>query len=234
MNSEDVLGLFRCPIDGSRIIAKWRCEKGHEFREEEGIVNFLMKDVKTHDVLEKVAPFYETVWAPLGLTLTAGTTYSSIMKSAASVMGEKHLDVGTGSGKLFDFAKCKTCVGLDISLKFLRYLKRKRPNVLVVRGDARNLPFSDNAFDSVSSLFVIHMLDDPIQAIKEIARVLKPNGRGVIIVMSDNNFIDRALANWWGLKLRSYDYYLGSLSTYFDVKSAKKMGAWSYFEIAKK
>jgi Methylase involved in ubiquinone/menaquinone biosynthesis len=105
--------------------------------------------------------------------------------------------------------------------------------VIAVRADARRLPFKDSSFDSASSLFVIHMLDDPSLAIQEIHRVLKDKGRAVLTVMTDNNAIDKILSRWWGLSLRSYDYYLGVLTRYFEVDKARKMGAWSYFEVVK-
>ena len=230
---DEIIEMMRCPIDGTRIITKWRCENGHEFKETNGILDFLTENVESHELLERVAPIYESLWAPLGLSLTAGTSYSSLMSSAASSMGERHLDVGTGTGKLFDYGKCRVCVGLDVSLRFLNYLKKKRPNVIAVRADARRLPFKDSSFDSASSLFVIHMLDDPSLAIQEIHRVLKDKGRAVLTVMTDNNAIDKILSRWWGLSLRSYDYYLGVLTRYFEVDKARKMGAWSYFEVVK-
>ncbi len=227
------LESFRCPIDGSRIVDRWRCEKGHEFREVDGIVDFVLQDVKTHDLLERVSPFYETIWAPFGMLITSGKTYSQIMRTSADVVGKTHLDIGTGTGKFFDFAKCEDCVGLDVSLNFLKELRKRRPNVLAVRGDARRLPFSDEVFDSVSALFVLHMIDDQESAVFEMSRVLKKGGRGIAIVMSDNNFIDKVLSKWWGIRLKNLDQYVLLFNKYFRVISAVKMGAWSVLRFVK-
>lgn len=227
------LESFRCPIDGSRIIEKWRCEKGHTFREVDGIIDFLMVDVPTHDLLEKVSPIYETVWAPFGMLVTSGKTYSWIMSSSAKIVGRTHLDIGTGTGKLFDFASCEECVGLDVSMNFLRQLRKRRPKVLAVRGDARKLPFSDEVFESVSSLFVLHMIDDQESAVYEMYRVMKKGGKGIVIVMSDNNVLDKILAKWWGYSLKTLDQYVSMFGRYFKVESAEKLGAWSVIRFVK-
>lgn len=94
-----------------------------------------------------------------------------------------HLDWATGTGRFLreiltvvkgeiialdaDYA---TCVWL---VKFLRRIG-KYPRISVVYGDARNMPFRDNAFDSISSW---HGLDEPEinKALDESKRVLKKN-----------------------------------------------------------
>jgi arsenite methyltransferase len=51
-------------------------------------------------------------------------------------------------------------------------------------GDARELPFKDGAFDLVLSSWALHNIYDPAgreRAIQEIARVLKPGGRAMIV-----------------------------------------------------
>jgi ubiquinone/menaquinone biosynthesis C-methylase UbiE len=46
-----------------------------------------------------------------------------------------------------------------------------------VNGDARSLPFRDNAFDIVLMVTVLGEVTDQIAAIKEVTRVLHPDGR---------------------------------------------------------
>ena len=55
--------------------------------------------------------------------------------------------------------------------------------IRVIDGDARQLPFADESFDTVVSSMVLHNIRDEVgrrQAVEEIARVLKPGGRLVI------------------------------------------------------
>ncbi len=224
----EILDIFACPIDGTKVDSSLTCERGHKFSYSEGIYDFLGREVKTHDVLEKVAPIYESLWAPFGFLVTAGRSYSSIMSEAGNyVSGEFVLDVGTGTGKLFDFVKCDKCVGLDISSSFLKQMISKRPSVIAVKGDARKLPFKTGTFDGVASLFVLHMLDNPSLAINEISRVMKRESRCVMGVLVSGSPIASLLSKWWKIGLKHRDYYVSSIKEAgLQLEESKKMGPW--------
>jgi arsenite methyltransferase len=109
---------------------------------------------------------------------------------------EKVLDVGCGHGLLLIAAakrlKTGKAIGVDIwsqvdqggnrpeaTLENAR-IEGVADRVEVKDGDARHLPFEDNSFDVIVSSLVIHNIRDRAQrdqAIREIARVLKPGGR---------------------------------------------------------
>ncbi|MFP3346031.1 MAG: class I SAM-dependent methyltransferase [Sulfolobaceae archaeon] len=232
-----MLNLFRCPIDGSRFKDKWICENGHSFTEIDGIIDF-MKDEKIEnpDILEKVAGVYEQLWAPFGMFLTSGgKTYSSIMRSSGEyVSGNLVIDIGTGTGKLFDYTKCEVCIGVDISTKFLRILKRKRSNVIAVRANANRLPFNNEIADGISAMFVLHMIPSKAVVLNEIFRVLKGKGKCVSSVLTNNNSFSRFLAKWWKLELFSVGYYIKLLKEVgFEKIEYQKIGAWTLFKCAK-
>ena len=95
-----------------------------------------------------------------------------------------HLDFATGTGRFLRNIVSRTkgeVVALDngygTCLELLYLLKkiRKYKQVSIVCANARNMPFRDNTFDSVSSWAG---LDEPNikRAIKEVYRVLKPRG----------------------------------------------------------
>ncbi|TRM97185.1 class I SAM-dependent methyltransferase, partial [Sulfolobus sp. E1] len=136
--------IFICPIDGSKIDDNLICEKGHKFNLiDNGIYDFLPSNVKikTDQMLERIIPIYENLWAPLGMFITGRTSYSNFLRNIAEfISGGVVVDVGTGTGKIFDLLKCDRCIGIDISLNFLKYMKKKRKDVIAVRGDASNLP----------------------------------------------------------------------------------------------
>ena len=74
-----------------------------------------------------------------------------------------------------------------------RAKKAGTPSSVVV-ADAERLPFKADSFDTVVSTLVLCTVDDPQQAINEIARVLRPGGKLLFLehVRSDS----RRLARW--------------------------------------
>lgn len=92
------------------------------------------------------------------------------------------LDVGTGTGFLANMTAelGYSAVGIDFSegmLEIGRTNSAKRgTNVDFVMGDGEALPFDDNTFDVVVNSRVLWLLLDPVKAMKEWKRVLKPGG----------------------------------------------------------
>jgi len=102
------------------------------------------------------------------------------------------LDLGSADGVMSAGAasKVKHVYCLDPSLYSLKLLKmRKLRNLNPVCGISENLPFSDNFFDGVFNIFVIEHLKTSIPFLKEIFRVLKPNGS--LVISTDTKFFDR-------------------------------------------
>ena len=65
-------------------------------------------------------------------------------------------------------------------------------NMTFVRGDAEKLPFLDNGFDIVISRLAFHHFSDPQRCFSEMARVLKTNGKLMIV---DMEATDESLRN---------------------------------------
>jgi ubiquinone/menaquinone biosynthesis C-methylase UbiE len=79
------------------------------------------------------------------------------------------LEVGSGAGSLQDIVDDYT--GLDISATArAKYHKR------FVQADARSMPFPDGEFDAAWSIWVLEHVPNPEQALREMRRVVKPNG----------------------------------------------------------
>ena len=108
---------------------------------------------------------------------------------------EPILDLGSGTGLLQEFLKTQAerssagpsgtssawakLIGIDISQEML-----KRSKELSVQGDAESLPFRDNSFATVLSFTTAQNLDSVENMLREIARVLKPNGIAVVTVLA--------------------------------------------------
>lgn len=95
------------------------------------------------------------------------------------------LDVATGTGRLpaallAQPAFCGRVVALDISPKMLEQARAKlscyADRVEWMLHDAQHLPFEDASFDVVTCLEAIEFFPRPVEAVAELARVLKPGG----------------------------------------------------------
>jgi 2-polyprenyl-3-methyl-5-hydroxy-6-metoxy-1,4-benzoquinol methylase len=102
------------------------------------------------------------------------------------VDGKKLLDVGCGDGAMaFELARQgATVTALDADPTMIAAARLRAGNeatrVQLVEGDAESLPFDDATFDVVVAVTVLGFVQDAEHAVKEIARVLKPEGRVVI------------------------------------------------------
>ena len=115
-----------------------------------------------------------------------------VMTRAALSPGERVLDLGTGTGAVAERAAEVVgpgghVVGLDISLQMLasaraRVVARGWTHVTLQEGRAEAIPADDSSFDVVlASLSLMYVIDREAAA-REIARVLRPNGRLVAAV----------------------------------------------------
>ena len=90
----------------------------------------------------------------------------------------KILDIGCGTGQ---HLKLANAIGLDVSFPMLREAKKKNCRNLV-QGNAENLPFPDNSFDTILCMFTVLNLCDVEKSINEMKRVLKKSGNIIISV----------------------------------------------------
>ncbi len=103
------------------------------------------------------------------------------------------LDVGSGAGqiakhvlKYADSDAELTC--FDLSHEMLRRarnrLKSDRPRFVVA--DITKLPFEDESFDCVTCGYVIEHLPDPRHGLEELARVMRPGAKMLLMTTEDN------------------------------------------------
>ena len=97
------------------------------------------------------------------------------------------LDVACGTGDLtialFENTGARA-IGIDFCRPMLELAARKYPRLLLVEGDALQLPFGDAAFDAVTIGFGLRNLSSTERGLKELRRVLKPRGRAAILEFS--------------------------------------------------
>jgi ubiquinone/menaquinone biosynthesis C-methylase UbiE len=88
------------------------------------------------------------------------------------------LELGVGTGRdLPLYPSGQPVFGLDPHPQNVEASLARAPRVPLVLGRAETLPFRDGTFDTVVSSLVFCSVDDPVQGLREIRRVLRPGGR---------------------------------------------------------
>ncbi len=106
-----------------------------------------------------------------------------ILQQLGDVRGRSLLDLGCGAGEnsVYFAQKGAACVAADYSPGMVAVaLKLAAANQVRVQGkviNAMEIDFPDNSFDIVYASNLLHHLPDPMVAIQEMYRVLKPGGQ---------------------------------------------------------
>jgi SAM-dependent methyltransferase len=121
-----------------------------------------------------------------------------VVDLAAIAPGERVLDVacGTGNAALLAAAAGADVTGLDAASRLIDVARARAASgagaaATFVVGDALGLPFGDDAFDVVLSVFGIIFAPDAERALAEVVRVLRPGGRALLSAWIPEGAIDR-------------------------------------------
>ena len=108
------------------------------------------------------------------------------------------LECACGTGLLTGVIapRCKRLIATDFSAKMLKRAEKKYGKYGNVRFEQANilrLSYPDGRFDTVVAANVIHLLDEPYQALHELERVCKPGGK--IVIPTYMNQTDKGKTN---------------------------------------
>jgi ubiquinone/menaquinone biosynthesis C-methylase UbiE len=117
-------------------------------------------------------------------------TRARLREALAPAAGERVLEVGPGTGYyalpvarwLGDDGRLDV---LDIQQEMLDHTLRRAAdegmsNIFGERADARSMPYADDSFDAAYLVTVLGEIPDQSAALRELRRVVKPNGRIVV------------------------------------------------------
>ncbi len=149
------------------------------------------KATRVQGMFSAIAPSYDINNRVHSLWLDQSWRKSAV-KAAQVKPGDLVLDIACGTGDLtMAFAKspASAVIGVDYTPAMLEIAGHKKPTlpeafaskVSYEEGDAQSLRFADASADVISIAFGIRNVADPMKALREFARILKPGGRLVVL-----------------------------------------------------
>ncbi len=111
------------------------------------------------------------------------------------------LEIGIGTGlnlAHYDRAVVETIVGLDPGVEMHPLARRRSRNaglaVELVGLSAERIPFDDGSFDTVLVTYALCTIPDPLAALREMRRVLRPGGR--LVFCEHGRAPDASVRRW--------------------------------------
>lgn len=201
----ETTGTAADPLERARaLLLPEHGERAAETAPEAGYLDLLPGELPstgaTQDLMTSrlVPAIYERYWRPALSRVIKGFTGPGMgeeIRIARLLMalspGDVVLDVACGPGNFSrEFARAVGTGGLVVGIDASRTMLERGTeeldrsglrNLALVRGNAADLPFRDDAFDAVCCFAALHLFQDPFRALGEMARVLVPGGRIAIM-----------------------------------------------------
>ena len=173
---------------------------------------------QVQQMFASIAPAYDRTNSVLSLGIHHVWRKNTVQVSGART-GMSVLDCATGTGDLaLEFKKTVGPEGQVIGTDFCPEMMETAPakseakqlHVQFEVADAMNLPYPDHTFDISSISFGIRNVDDPSIALKEMARVVKPGGKVMILEFGQPKGFMGVLYDWYS---RHIIPFIGGLLT---------------------
>lgn len=108
--------------------------------------------------------------------------------------GERTLEIGAGIGTQLEWEDLddQAYVAVDIREDLLAQLRERFPQAETALADAqKSLPFPDDSFDRVNAVHVLEHLPNLPAALDEIRRVVRPDGRLIVVIPCEQGLMHR-------------------------------------------
>lgn len=194
------------------------------------------KKEEVREMFDNIAPRYDLLNHTLSLNIDR-LWRRRVVRELLSGRPERILDMATGTGDLaIDLARRipgAQVTGVDLSERMLAEARRKvtarglAERVTLQQGDAERLAAADASFDAVTVAFGVRNFGDLHAGLCELARVLRPGGRIVILEFSrPRNRLFRALYEFYSFRIlpliggavshdrQAYDYLPASVGEF--------------------
>lgn len=155
-----------------------------------------------------IAPFYDAA-----IRRATSKIRAQSLKQLPDGGGLSILVNGIGTGlDLPNVPRNHHYVGLDLTAAMLHRARSRSGNLRIhlIQGDSLNLPFADDCFDHVVLHLILAVVPDPVQCLKETARVLKTGGHILLL----DKFLRRNERAWFR---RAINPLAARIATRLDV-----------------
>jgi ubiquinone/menaquinone biosynthesis C-methylase UbiE len=111
------------------------------------------------------------------------TQLQKYRREVVAAVSGRVLEVGVGSGLNFPLygRQVETVIGIDPSARLLAIARRRADaaglQADLLQGSATAIPLADSTIDTVVMTWALCSITDPLVALREMRRVLKPDGR---------------------------------------------------------
>lgn len=130
---------------------------------------------------DRLAPLYDLCNGPMELLGLRARRRRLLARARGRV-----LEAGVGTGRNLGYYPAGLeLTGIDVSARMLARARRRAqqlPSQVELRqADVQTLPFAEASFDTVSAGCLFCSVADPVQGLRELARVLKPDGQLLLL-----------------------------------------------------
>ncbi len=159
---------------------------------------------KTSESRRDTKEFYNDTFYGKGLLSEPNTpgSYKALSKILKELgvkeksFNKKILDIACGSGKFIEVAsEFIESYGIDISEVAIGIAKKRIPKANFRVGESENLPYDDNFFDFITCFGSLEHFIDMDKALREMKRVIKPDGK--LFISVPNLFSFYSVMNVW-------------------------------------
>lgn len=144
-------------------------------------------------MFDRIAPDYDRLNHIMSLNIDKGWRRKAVKEVADTGNPLQVLDIACGTGDFTieiarKLAEGSKVTGIDLSEGMMQVGREKMSKAGVtaemVQGDCEDLPYPDNSFDRISVGFGVRNFEHLEIGLKEMYRVLKPEGKLVILELS--------------------------------------------------
>ncbi len=227
---------------------------------DQNTTHFGFEQVPTGEKAQRIARVFDSVAARYDLmndlmSMGLHRVWKAVTISQANVRPGQHvLDVASGTGDLaLAFARRVGAQGRVVMSDINSEMLTRGRNRLIDQGcpvesvvcDAEHLPFPDASFDLVTVAFGLRNMTDKPAALKQMARVLKPGGKCLVLEFSKvaaplekiYDLYSFKVLPWLGQKIArdeaSYRYLAESIRMHPGPKELAEMLSGAGFDIVR-